>query len=194
MDWSVFWIVLVVGIGFVALQGVCAYIDGYFTREQMLRLHELKKGNSFLQHGGMWSDVFVISPLVAYITSKDHLDYLSLRSEIFLLVTMGFWWMAAKYFRSLPLPEAHNHNGQTTLAGWIHLGFGVVVMWMLSMFYFSHPPMHDLVVVSSFLTPFFFLGIYKIDKDWRWNPVAVWVVIGGPTAVWSVVLWRHLFN
>ena len=194
MDWSVFWIVLAVGIGFVALQGICAYIDGYFTRAQMLRVHELQKGNSFLQHGGMWADVFVITPLVAYITSKDSLDYSSLRSEIFLGATVVFWWIAGKYFRSLPLPEAHNHNGHTTLAGWIHLGFGVAVTWTLSMFYFSHPPMHDLIVASTLLTPFFFLGIWKIDKDWRWNPVAVLVVICCPAAVWSVVAWRWFFD
>lgn len=194
MDWSVFGAVFSAGILLVIVQGECSNYDGYFTRSQMLWEHQLEKGNSFLQHGGMWSDVFVITPLVAYITGLNHLPYRSPWSLTFLGVDLAFWWIASRYFKSLPLPEAHNHDGRITVAGWIHLGFAVIAMWILALFYFSHPPMRELVVVSIILTPFFFLGIWKIDKDWRWNPVAVWVTIGGPVLVWSVVVWRRLHS
>lgn len=191
MNRQIFVCVLSAGIGLVCLGGWCSWLDGYFTRAQMLRVHGITKGYSFLQHGGMWCDLFAISLVVAYVASTSHLPYFSGPSGKYFAGAVGFWLFAALYFQSLKLPEAHNHYGHTTAAGWIHLGFAVVATWILALFYLSHPVRSHVFWVSVILTLFFPLGMMKFDRDWHWNPFAAVVAIGGPITVWSIYLYWY---
>ena len=81
-----FWLVLTIGVILVLAQGVFSYRDGYLTKKQMAT-RGIRHGWSFLEHGGMWADIFIISPLIAYVSSQHQLAYVSPKSTIFLLLT-----------------------------------------------------------------------------------------------------------
>jgi hypothetical protein len=150
----------------------------------------ITEGYSFLQHGGMWYDALFIAPLVAYMVATYDLPYVSLLGEVSLTVSIVTWFILAAQFKSSPVPEAHTHHHSITPAGFVHLVFAVLAMWVMIMFYSIHPPMRYLVIVSSILTPFFFFGIYKFDRKWRFNRLAVGIALGGPMILWLVVLLR----
>ncbi len=166
-----FLIVLTVGIILVLTQAMCAWEDGYLTQAQMRR-HGVMNGYSFMEHGGMWADIFVISPLVAYLASHYHFAYTASYSWLILVIVLAIVIPANRAYNKIGLrfPVAHNHDGHITPAGWIHVLFAIVVMWFAGMFYFTptNPPasIRDILGASGILTPFFFLGI--VDFNHRW--------------------------
>lgn len=170
------------GASLVLIQGYLAYHDGFLTENQMLRRHRIKNGYSFMQHGGMWADMFVISPLVAYIVSKYDLAYspnvqgniLWLPALSLLLVSIGVCLTAGVMFArsGKVIPEAHAHDGKTTVAGWIHGWFAMVCLWAILMFYLlpisPKVPDHEILAITGILSSFFFLGATKFTS--RWTP------------------------
>src|SRR6185437_8353902 len=118
-DWNVFIGCLIILWSFVFFQGFLAWTIGFLTREQMFCERGIKQGDSFMQHGGMWVDVIVISPIISYILAvPHHLDVRSQKSWIVLLIALVFWLGALKYFALLAKsrPEAHAYQGKITAA------------------------------------------------------------------------------
>ncbi len=70
VNWLISWAVLVTGLFLVCVQGATSWMDGYLSQKQMKKELGIYDGWSFLQHGGMWADVFIVSPLVAYILGR----------------------------------------------------------------------------------------------------------------------------
>ena len=187
------WSVLSIGIALVFLQGVLSYCDGNFTQSQM-RAEGVRNGYSFLQHGGMWADVLVISPMVAYLTAHDRFGYTTRWGLIMLVTALAITIGSAPIYNKIGLshPVAHTHDGHTTPAGYIHGMFAVVALWIAGMFYFTSldPPAstRDILVVSGLLTPFFFLGIVDFSRDWEFmsgakiqlavSIVILWIITG----------------
>lgn len=85
-------------------------------------------------------------------------------------------------------PEAHAHNGRTTVAGWIHGVFAVPALWVISTTYFglTKPTVSriDLTAISVVLTPFLYLGVMKFNKRWKLDRFAKRQV-----AILAIVLW-----
>jgi hypothetical protein len=166
-----FWFVLLAGIALVIVQGILSYFDGYLTQAQM-QAHGVTNGYSFMEHGGMWADVFVISPMVAYLTTKYRFGYTAWWSWLILGIALAITIGSAPIYNKIGLmfPVAHSHDGHTTAAGYIHGVFAVAVLWIAGMFYFTptDPPAsaHDLIGISALLTPFFFLGIVDFNSRW----------------------------
>lgn len=164
MNWNLFWTILELGIALVLVQAVSSWFDGYFTQSQM-RARGIKNGWAFIEHGGMWADVFVISPIVAYAVSRYQLDYFSklglliLAGAIVVSLAMGSMYQK----NGVVTPEAHTHNGKTTLAGWIHGLFATVAIWIVMLVYLNMTiPLvsrMDIIVFSLLLTPFFTLAL-----------------------------------
>lgn len=197
MDQLIFWSILATGVALVVIQGIYAWMDGYLTQKQM-RSHGTTNGWSFMEHGGMWADVFPISPLVAYITSYK-LEYFSWWG-LGLLALSGILTVAAiKGYEKggLKTPEAHTHDGRTTAAGWIHGLFAMVGLWIFALFYFtpitpSASP-RDIVIVSLLLTPFFYLGVVKFSPRWKFEKWVRWQVAGEIVGLWVATTIRILY-
>lgn len=198
MDWKLFNTILLVGIGLVLIQGLFAFFDRYLWQEQM-RERGITNGWSFMEHGGMWADVFVISPLVAYAASKYQLDF-SWRGLLALAGSLIVVLALVEVYRrgAIATPEAHTHDGKTTPAGWIHALFALAAIWVCVQIYLGWTtPMvskWDIVVFSLILTPFFFLGVVKFSERWTFDPGAKWQVAAGIAAVWVITalhLWRR---
>ncbi|HUC31629.1 MAG TPA: hypothetical protein VMR99_03020 [Candidatus Paceibacterota bacterium] len=163
--------VFLIGIALVILQGVCSYFDGYFTQFQM-QAAGIMNGYSFMEHGGMWADIIVISPMVAYIVSRYRLKYTSWYSILIFVIAVGITIAAGIAYKKIGLiyPTPHSHDGRTTAAGWIHGVFAIAALWIAGMFYFTptnpHASTRDVLVISGLLTPFFFLGIVDFNSRW----------------------------
>ncbi len=145
---------LLIGWAFVLSHGFLAYYDGggYLTQAQMQSRGI--KGWSFMEHGGMWFDFFILTPVVAYIVSHYKLPILSKTSIAFIcgiivaLICFGFFYSS----KTFGIPEAHTHDGKTAPAGYVHGVYALIVAWVLFMFYFkismSADYRHDIKWVS----------------------------------------------
>jgi hypothetical protein len=92
-------------------------------------------------------------------------------------------------------PEAHTHDGYTTVAGWIHGLFAGIGVWVLLMFFLTptSPPAtaRDILIVSAILTPFFFLGVTKFSRKWKFVNWVRWQVAGEIALVW-IAAWVRI--
>ena len=197
MDWKLFWEILGVGIALVVVQGISSWFDGYLTQTQM-HSRGVTNGWAFVEHGGMWADVFVISPIVAFAVSRYQLHFFSIGGMEILAIAIALSFAMGMMYQKngLATPEAHTHDGKTTLAGWIHGMFAVVALWVCAMFYLNMttPPVSrgDLVVFSLILTPFFYLGVAKFSKRWAFDRFAKRQVALEMIVVWSITAIRLL--
>lgn len=189
--------ILLIGIFLVLVQGFLAWQDGYFTQAQM-QAHGVATGYSFMEHGGMWSDVFIISPLVAYLVTRYRFAYTAWWSWLILVIAVAATVPANMAYNKIGLrfPVAHNHDGHITRTGWIHVLFGIAVMWIVLMFYFTplHPPAsaHDIVGVSLILTPFFFLGMVDFNRRWVFLKEAKITLAISILSLWAITIARLL--
>src|SRR5262245_46437105 len=127
MNIGAFVLVLLTGVALVAAQGALSWVDGFLTQSQM-RARGMTNGWSFLEHGGIWADLLLVSPVVAYVIANYRLAYFSqsgllmLGGTISLAVIMG-----RRYVQTgITVPEAHTHSGRTTPAGWLHGVYAVL--------------------------------------------------------------------
>jgi hypothetical protein len=195
MNWVRFLFFLTLGVAIVLAQAVASWFDGYLTQAQM-HSRGIAHGWSFLEHGGMWGDAFIISPLLAYILSKYRLAYFS-KASVFVLiaVTLAALAMGYAYQRTgMTSPEAHTHDGATTLAGLIHGVFAIFAIWTCSLVYLdlTSPPVakSDVIAFSLLLTPFFVLGVTKLSQHWSFGTLAIWQVAIEIALLWAVTAGR----
>jgi hypothetical protein len=196
VDWDRFLLILGIGIALVVVQGISSWFDGYLTPAQ-LRSRGIV-GWSFMQHGGMWSDVFIISPVVAYIVSKYNLEYTSWRGILMLLGMAAFVLLCIEFWRrgGIATPEAHTHDGKTTLTGWVHGFFFLAAFWTCAQLYLNlTEPLAtkwDIVFISILLTPFFYLGAAKFSHRWVFDATAKWIVGTEVIVLWGLTALRLL--
>lgn len=197
------WILGLIDYSLCSLQAYKAWTDGWFSQKQ-LRKRGITNAYSHLQHGGWWANLFIVSPIVVYVTTKYQLAYFSFSSLIILLVAIaitgvGGYGYAAKGEKTMPevmRPDAYVHDGKTTTAGWLHLLFAAAVLYIIGMFYFT--PMKPLIshgdvwLISGWLSPFFFLGICKFSRQWKFSHFAKWQVALQLFALWGVAF--HLLG
>ena len=183
--------VLAIGITMVVLQGVAAAFDGYFNQKQM-RVHGYY-GFAFIEHGGMWADIFLVSPAMADIVSKYKLNYNSRASHMILIGVIIFTLTMMNKYKNEGVckPEAHTHHGNQTVAGWIHGLFAAVSMWLLILFYFTtttpKASAHDLILVTSLFTIWAPLGVIKFFNPlWKWTKSLSWTVSIEIAAFWLI--------
>ena len=198
MNWNVFLWVWIWGIAFVVLQAIAADRDGYLTQKDMRERHNITNGWSFMEHGGMWADVFVISPVVAYSVANYQLMFFSKWGIVILIIAIAVSLLMGRMYQEggKVTPEAHTHDGYTTIAGWIHGLYAVAAIWVVSLMFFNlaTPSVSrvDIVLISVLLTPFFDLGARKFSKRWAYTDQAIFQVSGGIVLVWiaaAVRLW-----
>ena len=170
-----FFIILIIGITLVFLQGFFSFRDGYLTQMQMHK-NGVYGGYSFMEHGGMWADVFIISPIIAYLTSNYSFNYTALSSIIIFSVVFIITLVAGKAYskKATTVPEAHVHNGEATIAGWIHGIYALIGLYYIITFYFTdnfspRAGNVSIIIIAMFLCVFFPLGVMKFNKRWEFS-------------------------
>ena len=195
-----FWLYLFLGWGFVFAQAIAAYVDGYHFQGQM-RYRLPQEGYSLMEHGGMWADVFLISPITAYILSvrrECNLHFVSVAGfAVLACILVLFGFLGRGYAKaSLKTPEAHAHHGRTTWAGWFHVVFATIAAWVIAMYYLSaefKPHSLEFCFVTLALSPFFALGAMKFNKRYKFDSQAMAQVTIG-MIVLSAVCWFRVFG
>ncbi len=190
-----FWTILVVGIGLIVVQGISAHFDNRFSRRELDNAG-ITNSWSFLQHGGMWADVFIISPIVAYALSKYQLDIHSWRGIGTLIVSIVFTLAMIEFYRrrGIAMGDHCTHDGKTTFAGWIHGLYAFAAIWVCLEIYLElMAPVvskQDIVIFSLLLTPFFYLGVAKFSERWIFSAQDKWQVLALTTGVWVITVIR----
>lgn len=192
--------VVVTGLILIGFQVLLAALDGYWLQIQVRRRGV--NGYSLMEHGGFWGDIFIVIPIVAYITSRYHPAYLSWYSAVIFALASGIigaagYGYAKKGEEKMPevmLPDSYVHDGRMTDAGWVHLLFAAVTLYILLMFYFTplrpKAARHDILGISLLLTPFFFLGICKFTRRWKLSPLAQIQVTIQLVVLWAITGYR----
>ncbi len=160
MDTETFWLVFCIGDALVFLQGVAAYADGFLTHAQMQRVHKIPPGGgySFFDQGGMWSDVIIITPLVAYLIATYSFACSPVSVFLFVIALLLWAFLAQKMFVPMgaSMPEAHARNGYITLAGWIHVVYAGLTTSVVAS--------GDIWMTSFLLRVWAFFGVVKFSS------------------------------
>ncbi len=198
INWARFIVVMVLGEGLMFLQAFLSFQDGYFSVAQRVcssdeglpgRLRLLssgtiflmpphtRQGYTFLQHGGMWFDVFAITPLVAYLVGKYQFAYLSPPSIEIAVVALVVW-VALAVFVFAPageiMPGAHTHDGYVTEAGWSLVVYATLASWIIAMVYIPNlvvPAVSktDIAIVSGLLVPWAITSVMKFTPKGKYR-------------------------
>jgi len=191
-----FLVVLLIGLGLVVIQGVLAWGDGFLSKEQIKAIYGLDRAYSFLQHGGMWADVLIVVPIVAWIISRYDVSYLSKPGLITLGVILAVVIVAGVFFRNAAeagIPEAHTRGGKTTPAGIVHGVFALGMAWTMLLYYFGGVEPRagaDMLVISSALTIWALMGVMKFNPIWAWDKTAITIVLIEIGLIWAVTVFR----
>ncbi len=190
---AIFFEVLGLELLLILAQFVASRIDGYATKKQMEERGV--KGYSFMQHGGMWADLFIISPLVAYLVQKYSFEYMQFGGLVLFMIFFWAWFLLAVLVyapASKNIPEAHAHGGYVTVAGYIHILFATFTTWVIVMAYTGLTTIpvsnNDIFMTSVLLTLWAYFGQAKFSPLWRFGVqekmsfymlgIAIWVSAG----------------
>ena len=193
-----FFQILFFGLSLIALQWIFAYATGWLDQRRMRKFSNY--GYSLLEHGGMWTDIFVITPGIARVMDKYELGYLSWWGLLLLAATTAFvLWSMYQYEQIGKVkPEAHTHYGKTAVAGWIHGVYAVWGIWVFVLFLITpikpRASIQDLVFIACLLTVLFPLGVWKFNSEWKWSKSDTIQVVILTGIVWLIVGVRIAFG
>jgi hypothetical protein len=192
VDWNTFVYALTLLYLWMIVQAFAAADEGYLTRAQMLT-RGIGRGYSLLQHGGYSADLFV-TLLIAYLMGRYGFAIISWPSLGLLMLATTFWLGATVVFSKAALntPEAHTHDGRTTVAGWLQVVYASLASWIVLMTYCgltAKPVTHsDLFITSLVLTPWAVMGVMKWSKDWHWDNTSRTIVTAEIAFIWTAFL------
>jgi len=190
---AIFFEVLGLELLLILAQFIASRIDGYATKKQMEERGV--RGYSFMQHGGMWASLFIISPLVAYLVQKYSFEYMQFGGLVLFVLSFWAWFILAVLVyapASKNIPEAHVHDGHVTVAGYILIIFGTLITWVIVMAYkgLTTIPVsnNDIIITSVLLTLWAYFGQVKFSSLWCFGVqekmsfymlgIAIWVSAG----------------
>lgn len=160
----------------VLLQGMFAYWDDFLTPAQVIQ--HRGQGLPFLAHGGMWSDILLFAPLMAYILGTYGGIWSSV--EIVSALILGLAASVLMHYLvyvpgAIVLPEAHAHDGAPTMAGYIHIVYMAIGLAVIALFYFVTPivAFAEAATVSAVLFVHVVIGTHA--------PFKIFVRIAEPT-------------
>jgi hypothetical protein len=156
----------------VLLQGWFASRDNFLTVPQMVWQKGFKQGLPFLYHGGMWADVFLISPLLAYMVGRYGYTWnMASVSWVFAFGLVASVVMHLGVYLRLPHPEAHAYSGELTPAGWIHLPYMAACFTVIALFYLKTSGLtsREVWITTGLLIIHIIVGTHVPLKLWAWN-------------------------
>ena len=129
----------------------------------------------FIEHGGMWGDTFIVSPLVAYMVSEmKHPSPWGSLVAISITVVVGVMmiriWAQATAGND-GFDEAFARNGKLTISGWLHFVYMLPTLSVVIMYYWCQPrgtvSVFQAGVVSILMAVHTATGI--LQPDWHTN-------------------------
>lgn len=148
-----------VSVLWVCMEGYLAYRNGMLTPAQMLAKYPGRRGLPFIAHGGMWGDIYIISPLIGFIVGT-YGDSWTL-AQIVTMLAIGMALSSAMHWTYVqtPFPDSLAWKGEgITAAGWLHVIYMGAVFAIIGLLYFCTPNPNSLLVLLTGLL----LGIHVI--------------------------------
>lgn len=138
MDSSLLIEVGAVGIAFLAVEVVFAQRDGDLTPGQMGRKYtSYAVFVPFAAHFGMWSDLLILTPLLAFIVALFAAQWTVTEALSAcaggLMISLLFHW---NYAQS-SIPDSLTWRGGITRAGYVHVFYTALSLAILGLFFFA---------------------------------------------------------
>lgn len=134
----------------VFLMALLAYQDGMLFPSQMVARYPI--GFPFIANGGMWGDLFFVTPAL-YLIGKHHEEWgVWLWPALVLGVLASYAMHHFVYLRGA-LPDSLAGGGRPiSPAGWVHVGYFAVCIALVGLFYLrSTPTTEDVTWVGILL-------------------------------------------
>jgi hypothetical protein len=176
----------------VVTSGAASFLDGTFTSKRVTM--------GFLNHGGMWSDLIIMSVATGlafpYLARSRIIALSSL--VIALLVTMiaHVHWAASMRHDGTTGHMFHIYQTGTwyldlSRAGWMHVLVMTMLLTVALMYAVSPVPVKIVVAMSLLLTVHVFLGMvqpawYCTGKLWTWPNFAPPLLAAG--LIWGIAM------
>lgn len=181
-----FWKILLVGEGLVALQIWFAWRDGYLSQSQ-------RRGKPpafvLLEHGGIWMDCLFLTPAIAWVASHNTIGYFSPIGVFYFVISALVWSLLLVFYQrqSRKAPEAHAHDGETTVAGHLHGLYAILATWFALLYFFggfkTMPSELDHLLMFGGLLTIPLFGSVKFSKWWPWKDGFAPAILGTLTLV-----------
>jgi hypothetical protein len=141
---SVGFILALSSVLLVLIEAGLTYLDGMFLPSQMVMRYPI--GFPFISNGGMWGDLFFVTP-VLYIIGKYHEQWgVWLCPAIILGVAVSYAMHHFVYLKGT-LPDSLAGGGRPiSPAGWIHVAYFGIGFALITLFYFCSAAMNDDVI------------------------------------------------
>jgi hypothetical protein len=161
----------------VASQALLAYQDHFLTVSQM-REQGINQGLPFLWHFGMWSDLFIISTLAAYLIGRYSSCWRLHRILASLAIGLISAGLMSWLYTFSGMPEAHVQNHHLTAAGVVHLVYMAIAIAVFIQFLFFTEGISDrllrfvsvLLFIHVFVGTHMALGIITLIYPLDWYP------------------------
>lgn len=196
------WLAFAIVVLLVLVSGMCAYADEqFFSQSEGLRRKSLRKFGpitmGFINHGGMWGDLLLMSVVVGMVTPYVWDEHRTLRL-ILALLALGITILAhvlwAQYFRTAGI-TGHMWPDHIFRSWWLdmstsgYLHVAIMTWFLTTIFLYIAYPVSSATVwwVSGLLTVHVFLGTvqpgwYCTRKLWTWGNFA-------PPLVCTALIW-----
>lgn len=187
----------------VAIEGILAWQDNWFTYGQM-RAQGIEHGMYFWGHPGMWSDAFIINPLVAVMIAKFGNQWTG--QQIATITFVAFAVSAGMHYQySLDtLPSALGGRHRLPPTGIAHFAYMTVILTVVGLFYLCTIGISRtfIAIASMTLLVHVTIGVYVPLKIWTpewfpqhgiWNALTL-VPIGGAAVILGGLSWFALRN
>lgn len=162
---------LPLGLGVAFLSLLWVFIEIWFTyRNKTLtpqqffsKYTSVAEGRPFVWHGGLWGDIFLLTPLFAYIVARFSTtwavnDFLLVFSISILMSGILHW-----IYSSTPFPDSLAWKTEgLTIAGWFHFVYMTFAFTVLGLFYLFTPEPEFIVslLVGLLLALHVFIGTH----------------------------------
>ena len=181
----------------VSISGIASFLEGTFTNKKVTM--------GFLNHGGMWSDLIVLSAVTGlvfpYLLRSQLYIFLSLTIAMIITVIAHIQW--AKWMQNdaitghvFPTHKTGIWYLDMSVAGWLHVAVMTALLAILLMYAISPLPKKVILVVSILLTLHIFLGMvqpswYSTGNLWTWKNFGQPLFV--TTLIWSIALVKMQF-
>jgi len=152
----------------------------------------IEKGLPFLGHGGMWGDLFIISPLLGVIVFWYGVTWSAEEIALAALIGLSVSALLHMWYMRSDTPGAHGHKNLSP-AGWGHLLYMGFALAIFGLFYFFTPSVDPvflytttgLIVFHLVLGSHLILGVIAPTwyPDKPFQNKATWVILGACTTI-----------
>ena len=128
----------------VCATGFAAYLNGEFWPSQMLaKFPNHPVHLPFSAHGGMWGDIFIISPLLGVVVATHGKEWRSDQIATTLVIGMVLSGIMHWQYRQTPFPDSLAWRGASffgfSVAGMMHFIYMGAAFALIGLLYFSTP-------------------------------------------------------